>query len=619
MQATLVVVVLALGGLAACASGTDAEDGGGGGASSGTGATSAGGEGGGIGLGGTAGNGAGTSVGGTGGTGDGGAGGEGLAGAPGVGGLSGESGTGATGGEVGTGGASETGGTGGASETGGAGGTGGIGGTGGTTATGGTGGSGGALTLSTFVTYLGGNKFEQARDVAVDSQGNIIVVGGTQSPNFPVTAGSYDTTFATGGTALGSGGAMDAFVAKFDPSGKLLWATFVGGPNYDRAYGVEVDAAGDIYIGGRAGMGLPTTPGVLQPSFAGDNKAVGLYGPQDGFVAKLSKDGTKLLWATYFGGPGPEYLRDIALDAQGNVYAGLAAVSPNFPHITTGAFDTTHNGGQDNVVAKISKDGKQVLYASYIGGAGKEVAPSVKVNSAGELYVGSASDSSNLPVTASAYQKTRKGGFDYFVAKVAANGKSLIFCTYLGGSLDEISETHTLALDAQGNVVVGTLTSSTNFPTTASALKKTLSGASDAFVAKLSSNGATLLASTYIGGSSTDGIQGVAVDAAGNILVGGTTSSANLPVTPGAYKSQFGGLIDGWAARLSPNLSSVQYMTYLGSGGDDEGRSLWVDASGNAVSIGQTDSTALATTPGAFQPKFAGGKADAYVARFVIP
>ncbi|MEZ4225727.1 MAG: SBBP repeat-containing protein [Polyangiaceae bacterium] len=539
-------------------------------------------------------------------------------GSAGFGGSTAGSGGSAAGGAAGTSGAPMVGGAAGAGGTagssgGGAAGSGGSG--GGTGATGGTGTGGTAA--QTWVSFLGGSDFEQARDVAVDPQGNIVVVGGTRSKNFPVTAGAYDTTFASGGSALGNGGPMDVFVAKLSPTGKLLWATYVGGPNYDRAYAVETDAKGDIYVGGRAGQQFPTTPGVLQPSFAGDNTVNALYGPQDGFVLKLSSDGKQLIWSTYFGGPGREFLRDLAVDATGATYPGLAAVGPGFPHVTLGAFDTSHNGGYDNAVAKLSADGKTLVWGTYLGGSKDESPPSVRIHSSGQVYVGGGSSSANMPVTAGAFQSKLAGGFDYYFARLSSDGKTLHACTYYGGTGNENTETHTLAIDPQGNAVFGAVTLSPDLPMTLGALQPARKGTADAFVAKMSPNGNTLVAATYLGGNSTDGIQGVAVDSAGNVYVGGTTSSADLPVTANAYQSKHGGGIDAWAARLSPGLSQITYLTYLGGPADDEGRSLWIDASGNIASIGQSASQALPTTPGAFQSKYAGGTDDAFVARFV--
>ena len=149
-----------------------------------------------------------------------------------------------------------------------------------------------------FATYLGGGSFDSIRDVAVDAQGNIAAVGGTGSPDFPTTPGAYCRALGTGGQSLGDAGACDAFVAKFDRGGKLLWSTYLGGPNYDRAYGVEVDGAGNIYVCGRAGEGFPVTQGAFQTRFADTSGGKrGFYGKQNGFAAKFTPDG-KLLWAS---------------------------------------------------------------------------------------------------------------------------------------------------------------------------------------------------------------------------------------------------------------------------------------------------------------------------------
>ena len=133
-----------------------------------------------------------------------------------------------------------------------------------------------------LTTYLGGDSLEQARGVVVDYAGNRIVVGGTQSSDFPVTLGP---AFQTGGGKIGGAGLMDVFIVKFDAAGSVLWSRLLGGPNYDRAYDVEVDGAGNIYLSGRAGAGFPTTGGVHQEQFGGGQG--GYYGDQDGFVASL--------------------------------------------------------------------------------------------------------------------------------------------------------------------------------------------------------------------------------------------------------------------------------------------------------------------------------------------
>ncbi len=216
--------------------------------------------------------------------------------------------------------------------------TGGTSATGGSTASssssgtaGGGGGGGGSAPLPTswnldYSTYLGGSAWEHARDIFVDSQGNAYVVGGTQSWNFPVTPGAYDTSFDDTGKLIGIFGHMDGFITKYSPTGVMLWSTFLGGPNYDRIYAVEVDPQGFVYVTGRAGPGFPVTSGALQEQFKGSDHTDS-YGWQNAFAAKLSPDGSSLLWATYVGVA--TLSRDLALDAQGNVY--LTPGNPDEP------------------------------------------------------------------------------------------------------------------------------------------------------------------------------------------------------------------------------------------------------------------------------------------------
>src|SRR5207237_127099 len=153
---------------------------------------------------------------------------------------------------------------------------------------------------------------------------------------------------------------------------------FLGGPNYDRAYAIEVDATG-VYVAGRAGVGFPTTPNAPQRQFAGDNNPNSAYGPQDGFIAKLSLDGKQLLWSTYFGDTGRGFLRDLALDGQGGVYGALTAVN-GVAHLVgpSGVYDMTQNGGEDGVVVKLTTNGG-FMWATYFGGSGNDViTPSIR-------------------------------------------------------------------------------------------------------------------------------------------------------------------------------------------------------------------------------------------------
>jgi len=221
-------------------------------------------------------------------------------------------------------------------------------------------------------TYFGGSGWEHARDIYVNGNGNIYVCGGTASHDFPTTEGAYDRTFNFGDT---SGQECDAFICKFGPGGQLIWSTFLGGPGYDRAYGMEVDAQGYVYVAGRAGRGFPTTPGAFQPTFQGYNGG-GYGGYQNGFVAKLSPDGSQLVWASYVGVA--QLCRDIAIDERGDVYLPLG--NPNQGALPpsewfANAFQKTPNGGTDCGVIKVSSDGsgwpiKNAHQSTFAGGPG---------------------------------------------------------------------------------------------------------------------------------------------------------------------------------------------------------------------------------------------------------
>ena len=452
-----------------------------------------------------------------------------------------------------------------------------------------------------YSTYLAGSKGELARDVAVDRDGYVYVTGGTASRDFPTTPGAYSTTFKSGGTQLGTGGEMDVFISKFSPEGKLVCSTFLGGPNYDRTYAIEVDSKGFIYVAGRAGQGFPTTPGVIQPEFAGDDTLNRLYGPQDGFVAKLSADCKQLVWSTYLGDAGSGIVRDIALDNAGNVYAAGWATG-SFAHITPKAFQMERKG-QDGVIVKISSDGTRVLYGTYLGGSGEDgIVPSVRVDKAGSAYVVMGTLSRDAPVTSNAFQKQHGGGkSDYLVAKLSPDGSSLVFSTYLGGSEGEDGETHNLAIDASGSAYVTSATTSPDFPTTTRAFQRSLAGKADAFVAKVSSDGSRLLASTYLGGREWEHGEGIEVDGEGNVYVGGATESADFPTTSNAIQARLHGKADMWVAKLSPDLTTLLYSTLFGGSRGDWGRSLTIDGKGNVYSVGATDSSDFPTSRDAFQ------------------
>src|SRR5438876_1216297 len=189
----------------------------------------------------------------------------------------------------------------------------------------------------------------------------------------------------------------------------------------------------------------------------------------------------------------------------------------------------------------------------------------------------------------------------------------LSYSTFLGGS--GIDEGLGIAVDASGNAYVTGLTDSTDFPTTTGALQTTSGGFDDVFVTKLDPTGSTLVYSTYLGGSGTDDVSGIAVDASGNAYLTGVTDSTNFPTATEAFQPAFGGA-GGYAfvTKLDPTGAALLYSTYLGGTGSDQGNGIAVDAAGNFYVTGVTDSANFPTM-GALQTAF-GGAADVFVAKF---
>ena len=475
----------------------------------------------------------------------------------------------------------------------------------------------------TYSSFLGGNDFEQARDMAVDKEGNFYITGGTKSPDFPTTPGVYNRNYNDEGSeTVGNAGPMMVFVCKFSPKGDLIWSTFLGGPNYDRAYAIEVDNAGYVYVGGRAGDNFPTTKGAFQESFSKKWPTNNLYGHQNGFVAKLSPDGSELIWATYYGSDSFGFFRDIDVDDEGYVYGILNAVK-NLPQgISDDAYDTTLNGNYDMVPVKFSPDGSEVVWATVLGGSGEDRGgPAIRVGPDKSVYVSGSTKSSDWPVTSNVVQEIHGGKNDIFVTRFSPDGKSLIYSTYFGGSEEEYSETHILTVDRFGQAHIACASNSVGLPTTPGAIKTDKPGADklDALLFKLSADGTNLLACTYYGGSAYDGAEGLYVDSLGYFYVGGGTASDNLDLTDAALQGHNAGKTDAFVIKVSPDFDSLLYASYFGGEEDDAIRSFYVNKEGVIGLSGQTLSTNFPVTGNAMQLTHAspGASADSFFATLV--
>jgi hypothetical protein len=381
-------------------------------------------------------------------------------------------------------------------------------------------------------TFLGGGSAEEVLGFAVDAQGNAYVAGPTESTDFPTTPGAFQPNYG--------GGAFDAYAAKISADGgSLLYSTYLGGSGDDRAEAVAVDAAGSAYVTGRTkSSDFPTTPGAFDQ---------GYHAAQDVFVVKLTPAGDGLEYGTYLGGNQDELGAGIAVDAAGAAYVTGYTYSSNFP-TTRGAFDPSYNGGGDAFIVKLLPDGSGLAYSTFLGGSRTEGAGGIAVDGAGDAYVTGGTNSPDFPTTPGAFQTKLAGDFDGYVAKLSAAGDSLVFSTYLGGT--NLDSPNGIAVDASGSAFVAGSTASWNFPITPDAFQKT-NKAGDGFLTQLKPDGSGLIYSTFLGGSAGDGIQGMAVDARGNVFVTGITMSADFPTTPGAFQTGKHNMADEYAAFLT--------------------------------------------------------------------
>lgn len=249
-----------------------------------------------------------------------------------------------------------------------------------------------------------------------------------------------------------------------------------------------------------------------------------------------------------------------------------------------------------------------VIYSTYLGGSSYDQACGAASDEAGNTYVVGYTSSALFP-TINPVQPSLAGGvYDAFVVKLDASG-AIVYSTFLGGTGADLG--YAIAADAAGNAYVTGITFSTDFPTKLP-LQGTNGGKQDAFVTKLNATGSALVYSTYLGGSQDDYAQSIAVGASGTFIAG-STFSANFPkVSP--LQTTLNGTSDAFVSKLNTAGSALAYSTYLGGSMADSAHGVGVDASGNAVVVGNTLSNNYpVATP--LQATFGGGASDAFISK----
>jgi len=505
--------------------------------------------------------------------------------------------------------------------------------------------------------------FEGARSLSVNAQGDLVasVPGGEVVFHAPVSYQEENgVRRVVPSRYVVKRNRIEFRLAKYDKRRPLVidptlaYSTYLGGSSIDGANGIAVAPDNTAFVaGGTFSADFPTAH-PLQPNAGGPNDF-----PQDAFVTKVSSDGATLLYSTYLGGSRTDYGNGIAVDTFGDAYVTGFTDSGDFP-VTPLVFDTLCGsdgkcGASYNVpgyivfngfVTKLNPAGSSLVYSSFIGGYQETQGNAIAIDSAHNAYItGEIGPPIEPQQNGPAYYFPVKGGFqtaiagaaDAFVLKVDATASDALYSSYLGGADEDIG--FGIASDSKENAYVTGLTYSSEtdkppFPITANALQSTYGGGGDAFLVKVdttTTGSASLVYSSYFGGSALEQASGIAVDADANAYITGTTTSTastlGFTVPVGAYQSDCAldtlGLCEGdaFVAKFNAAKSgaaSLVYFTYLGGTGAEAGYGIALDPSDNVYVTGSTVSSDFPVTSGVFQSKYAGGDADAFVAELTL-
>lgn len=458
----------------------------------------------------------------------------------------------------------------------------------------------------TWATYYGGSGSEapfltaggtNVMGLAVDASGNSYSAGTTTSASGIATSGGHQAVFGNSSTS---------YLAKFDPSGNILWATYYGGGGTN-APNCAVDNSGNVYL---TGLGNPTyvyaTPGAHQTSNAGSSSP-------DVFLVKFNSSGIRL-WGTYYGGTLQEGAAFCATDPSGNVYLCGTTQASATGIATPGAFMTAPasltGSPVDAFLVKFDAAGTR-LWGTYYGGIGQETGTRCVTDNAGNVYLAGITNSTAAIATPGAAQPAFGGGTnDAFLVKFDGSGARL-WATYYGGPAAD--QAFLCTTDNSDNVYLSGVTASASGIATAGAHQTTAGGGNDNFIAKFTPAGARTWG-TYYGGSAGEGGGYCSVDNLNNVFLTGTTASA-AGIASSGFQNIPAGANDAYLAKFD-STGLRQWGTYYGGPGNDQGFNCASDRQGSVYITGTTTSTTGIATTGAHQNALA-GSTDAFLVKVV--
>ncbi len=384
----------------------------------------------------------------------------------------------------------------------------------------------------------------------------------------------------------------------------LEWGTYLGSFSSDYQKHMAVDGKGCMYVVGFTwSNAFPTKPGSYDTTH---------NGVQDGFVVKLSNDGSSLEYATYLGGTGGDSIEAICVDDKGCAYLTGGTGGSGFPY-TLGAYDTSP-ARMDAFVTKLNASGTGLEFSTFLGGSQGERGYGIDIDGSGNVFIHGETTSTDLPVTTDAFDRYfNRGDTDAFMAKLNASGDGLLYCSYLGGGDTEYARD--IHADGDSVFLMG-FTGSDDFPTTPGAFDTNFGDKVDIYVTKVNVSAGTLVYSTYVGGGGIDNAVDLFVDGSGSAYVAGNSDSGTFP-TKNPYQRYRGGWTDAIAFKLNPAGSDLVFSTFIGESDHDQGHSIAADSKGVVHVAGLTNNDDLPTTEHAFSTSH-GGYSDAFYMRLSV-
>ncbi len=382
-----------------------------------------------------------------------------------------------------------------------------------------------------FSTYLGGNESDAANYVCVDSDDNILVVGQTDSFDFPILNAIQEENV----------GDRDGTISKFAPNGTLLFSTYFGGTRNDWFFRAIQEGSGDLlFCGSTTSPDLNTSENALQTDYGGQ---------EDVYFLRFSQDGKNLKYCSYFGSPSTDLSMGLQIDNVGDIVFTASVRSD--ANATSGAFQTTYGGGTgDILLGKLNPDGTELKFATLLGGNDWDFGGRIGFDAENNIVVTGYSVSSDYPVE-DAFQDTHGGIRDAIVTKINPNGSDIIFSTFVGGSGED--QIHGGVVLEDGSIIISGYSSSHDFPSVYP-IQSENAGYRDGCIIHLNADGQSLRFSTLIGGGHNDALDWVDVDDTGRYVLVGYTTSDDIPVVD-AFQSEYGSGRDVMIVSIIPPMN----------------------------------------------------------------